>query len=164
MQFSEVIPRLTPEEEKWLREQLEVVSIFAGQEYPESEVPGDKDSAEAQFRGCQAFRDLEDYGGDMDFNYEFDTSEDEPEGWGRHLWLYAEESGDPEQVAHLVRKFLKAFRPAECWSLSYSTTCSKLRVGEFGGGALFVTAADIKWQTAYSFIADQRRAFKQAHA
>ena len=63
-------------------------------------------------------------------------------GWGRHLWVYAEESGSPDNVAWLVQKFLKKFRPDQCWSLTYSTTCSKPRVGEFGGGAVFVTADD----------------------
>ena len=64
------------------------------------------------------------------------------DGWGRHLWFYAEESGSPDNVAWLVQKFLKRFRPDQCWSLTYAATCSKPRVGEFGGGAVFVTADD----------------------
>ena len=67
-------------------------------------------------------------------------------------------------MAHLVQKFLKKFRPADCWPLTYSETCSKPRVGEFGGGALFVTATDVKWQSAFSFIEQERRAFEQAVA
>jgi hypothetical protein len=59
-----------------------------------------------------------------------------------------------------VQKFLKKFRPDQCWSLTYATTCSKPRAGEFGGGAVFVTADEIKWQNAYDFIEDQRAAFK----
>ena len=94
MQFSEVIPRLTPEEEQWLREQLEVVYVFGGKEYREAELPEEMNPDQAQFRGCRAFRDLEDFGGETDFSYEFDTAENEPEDWGRHLWLYAEDSGD----------------------------------------------------------------------
>jgi len=33
-------------------------------------------------------------------------------------------------------------------------------VGEFGGGAVFVTANKIKWQNAYDFIEQQRTAFE----
>jgi hypothetical protein len=61
----------------------------------------------------------------------------------------------------LVTKFLKEFRPDQCWSLTYATTCSKPRVGEFGGGAVFVTADAISWQNAYGFIEEQRAAFQQ---
>ena len=78
---------------------------------------------------------------------------------GRHITDCATEEplcGRP----HKVQKFLKKFRPDQCWSLTYSTTCSKPRVGEFGGGAVFVTANKIKWQNAYDFIEQQRTAFK----
>jgi hypothetical protein len=98
---------------------------------------------------------------DAGFEHRFDTDEAGPENWGRHLWIYAEEGGDVERVAHLVQKFLKKFRPEECWSLSYATTCSKPRVGEFGGGAVFVTAADIKWQSAYIFLCGEKKAFDE---
>ncbi len=74
-------------------------------------------------------------------------------GCTRKIW------GDVSNVAWLVQKFLKKFRPDQCWSLTYSATCSKPRVGEFGGGAVFVTADTIRWQNAYDFIEEQRAAF-----
>jgi hypothetical protein len=162
LQFSEVIPRITPAEEQWLDEQLAVIYVFDGEEYDEEHLPAGKALNEADYGGCRAFRDVE--GGEWGdeeagFEYSFDTDEGGPENWGRHLWIYAEEGGDVERVAHLVQKFLKKFRPEECWSLSYATTCSKPRVGEFGGGAVFVTAADIKWQSTYGFICDELKAF-----
>ena len=91
-----------------------------------------------------------------DFDYAFHDDPDRG-GWGRHLWVYTEECGAPENIAWLVQKFLKTFRPNQCWSLTYATTCSKPRVGEFGGGAIFVTADEIKWQNAYDFVEEQRR-------
>jgi hypothetical protein len=94
------------------------------------------------------------------FCAEFHDDHD-PDGWGRHLWLYTEEGGEPDHVAWLVQEFLKRFHPQECWSLTYATTCSKPRVGEFGGGAVFVTAEEIRWQNAYEFVEQQRAAFKQ---
>lgn len=164
LQFSEIVPRLTAEEEQWLRHQLEVVWIFAGQEYAEDQWPDDHDPSQAQFIGCRAYRDLEGFEPDeyVGFNFEFGTDDDEePVGWGRHLWVYADEGGDLDRIAHLVQKFLGAFRPSDCWSLTYATTCSRPRVGEFGGGAVFVTATEIAWQNAYEFVEQCRSRFGQ---
>jgi hypothetical protein len=164
-QFSEVIPRLTPEEERWLNRELEVVFVLNGQEYGEDELLAGAIPDENEFRGCRAFRDMPDYDSSGDdeagFSYRFDTDDEGPSGWGRHFWIYADESGDLERIGHLVQKFLKTFRPNECWVLTYSESCSRPCVGEFGGGALFVTAQEIKWQSAYSFIAAERAAFEK---
>jgi hypothetical protein len=167
VQFSEVMPRLTLEEEQWLKRQLEIVYVFDGHEHGDLELLEDKDPDEAEFVGCRAYRDMEDYDSseeDAGFEFRFDTDDDRPDGWGRYLWIYADECGDLDRIAHLVQKFLKQFRPNECWALTFSETCSKPRVGEFGGGAMFVTAADVKWQNAYGFIGVERAAFERLHA
>ena len=129
-------------------------------------VPAELADTDADWAGIRFLRDKPDHDPDWDalgFEYTFHDDHDEG-GWGRHLWVYAEESGCPDNVAWLVQKFLKKFRPDQCWSLTYSTTCSKPRTGEFGGGAVFVTADEIKWQNAYNFIEDQRAAFKVKHS
>ena len=74
----------------------------------------------------------------------------------RYLWLHADTYGEPAHVAWLIQKFLKRFRPDQCWSLTYANTCSKPRVGEFSGGAVFVTANEIKFQDASDFVEQQR--------
>jgi hypothetical protein len=137
LQFSASLDDLTSEEAKWLEEQL----------------------AEDE-NHCPVFlRDHED-SEDDDYTYSgFECEFQEREG-KCYLWLVAEESGAPGRVAHLVQKFLKRFRPDQCWSLTYATTCSKPRVGEFGGGAVFVTADEVRWQNAYEFIAQQQSTFK----
>jgi hypothetical protein len=171
LQFSEVIPNLTAEQEEWLNHQLEGIAIVDGKEYPnelgeEKIKVGRKKIAanKAEFAGCRAYRDMKDYdfcmqGSTVGFQYEFDDDRDSNTNWGRHMWLYAEEGAELDLVAHLVQKFLRKFRPKECWSLTYATTCSKPRVGEFGGGAVFVTAAEIKYENAYGFIDQQRTEF-----
>ena len=163
LNFSEVIPQLSEQEAQWLQDQLQVVYVFGDREYAESEVPEDLDPHKADWIGCRAYRDLPgcepDDAENVGFEYEF-SGDDKDEDWGRYVWLYAEEWADLERVAHLVQKFLEQFRPEGCWSLSWATTCSKPRVGEFGGGALFVTAEDVTWQNAYDFIEDQKRAVK----
>ena len=161
LELSEVLPHLTAEEEAWLREQLQCVYIFDGREHPEDGLPSDLDAADADWYGCRAWRDLEGYdpeGEPVGFAYEFDGDHDTPDGWGRHVWLHAEESADLERIAHLVRKFLQQFRQQACWSLTYATGCSKPRVGEFGGGAMFVTADEVRWQDAYDFVEAQSAA------
>jgi hypothetical protein len=96
-----------------------------------------------------------------DFEWEFADDHDTPDGWGRHLWLHSGEGGDLEAVAHLVQKFLRQFRPSDGWSLTYATWCSKPRVGDFGGGALFVTALEIRWQNAYDWVGRQQKAWQR---
>ena len=104
-------------------------------------------------------RDYEDLDDDADipgFGVEFHGTDKD-----RHAWLSAEEGGDPSRVAHLVQSFVKKFRPDQSWSLTYANTCSKLRIGEFGGGAVFVTADDIHWNNSYDFVEEQRKAFER---
>jgi hypothetical protein len=173
IQFSEVIPSLTAAEEAWLEEQLIGIAVVEGVEYPYDlgdcqVVLGESNKTvpveQAEFAGCRAYRDMpeydfEMYGDSVGFQYRFDDDTEPPDGYGRHLWIYADEGSAPALVAHLVQKFLQEFRPRDCWSLTYSTSCSKPRVGEFAGGAMFVTAAEIKWQSGYEFVEHQRAAF-----
>ena len=164
LQFSEVIPRLTADEEHWLAEQLEVVHIHNGKEYTEHDLPKELAAEDIQWSGCRAYLDLDGFDPEMEdgagFCYKFDTDNDASCNWGRHLWVYAEEYGDVDRLAHLVQKFLKRFRPQDSWSLGYACTCSKPRVGEFSGGAVHVTADKIAWENAADFIALQYRIFK----
>lgn len=68
------------------------------------------------------------------------------------FWVYAEESGEPHHVAKLVQEFLKRFRPDSHFTLSWAWTCSKPRIGHFGGGAVFVTATKMKWMSTSEFL------------
>jgi hypothetical protein len=162
LEFSEIIPKLTPKEEAWLKEQLQPIRVFGDKEYAEDAVPAEMADTEPDWAGVRFLRDKTDYDAQWDdrgFEYAFHDDAD-TDDWGRHLWFYTEEWGNASNVAWLVQKFLRKFRPDQCWSLTYSTTCSKPRVGEFGGGAVFVTADEIKWQNAYDFVEEQHAAFK----
>jgi len=83
------------------------------------------------------------------------TPKDEEYGWNSYggnclsfecevanksVWLYAEEYGDPDQVGSFVQEFLKTFRPDQEFTITWAYTCSKPRVGGFGGGAAIITA------------------------
>jgi hypothetical protein len=165
LQFSEVISQLTPNEESWLRTQLQWIAVQDGREI-EVDDQGLDGAVDGQWVGPRFLRDYEDEAEDYDpscgelgFQFDFHDDHDTPDGWGRHLWLYAEDGGEPNHAAWLVRKFLRRFRPDQCWSLTWSTSCSKPRVGEFGGGAVFVTATAIRWQNAYDFVERLREVF-----
>ena len=162
LEFSEVLPKLSEQEEVWLKNQLEIVHVFDGEEYAEDAVPDDLASKDPDWIGCRAYRDMKDYDSDLGenagFEYEF-SGDDSDEDWGRHLWFRSAKYGNVAQVAHLVQKFLKQFAPNDSWSLTWATTCSKPRTGEFGGGAVFVTASDIKWNDSYEFVEQQAAAF-----
>ena len=157
LQFSEAIGHLSIEEHDWLQRQLETVYVFGDHEYAEDEMPDNLSTADVTWSGCRAFRDLPDVDSDDDAGFEYEFRENEQ--LGRHLWVYADEGGDPDRVAHLVQKFLRQFRPHESWSLTYATTCSKLRLGEFSGGACFVTAGSIESFDAHDFVSARRAAF-----
>ena len=159
LQFSEMLPNLAAEEAAWLEGQLETIVAFGDREFPEN-APAIATMPNApDFTGPRFLRDNPDFDCRFDvLGFEF-AFEDE-EG-SRSLWLYADTRGNPEHVAWLVHKFLKRFRPDQCWSLTYAATCSKPRVGEFSGGAVFVTATEIKQQTADDFVQQQRAALKQ---
>jgi hypothetical protein len=172
--FSEVLPQLAAEEEAWLQRQLEPVRLRGGQELAEDA------QQEADWCGPRFLADFADHDphadrdadadGDCDdefdvelgFQYEFHADDGLPDGWGRHLWLLAEECGNAEQAAHLVQKFLRTFRPRECWWLTYAVTCSKPRAGAFGGGALFVTANTIARCDCCEFVRAQEQTFSQS--
>ena len=139
LQFSENLESLTPDEAEWLREQLA--------HDPLANCP----------RFLLDFADRE--ADDTDYGFQYDFHDDSHD---HHLWISAEERGDVERVAHLVQKFLRRFRPDQCWSLTYAATCSKLRVGEFGGGAVFVTADTILWQNSHDFIEQEQVRFEAA--
>ncbi len=162
LEFSETLTHLTDEQIDWLQNQLETVHVIDGVEYTEDKLPDTGNGGDGTWIGCRAYRDMEDYdpgfGEDVGFDYSF--SEDVDEDWGRHLWVYSEEHGRVDRVAHLVQKFLREFRPDACWSLTYAGTCSKPRVGEFGGGAVFVTATEIKYSNAWEFVEQQRKRHK----
>ena len=72
---------------------------------------------------------------------------------------FLEINGIPEQ--RLSATGYGEFRPQQSWSMTYSITCSKPRAGEFGGGAVFVTADEIHLQSAYEFVSERQQAFQQ---
>jgi hypothetical protein len=166
LQFSEVVPKLTPEEEAWLRRELEWIYVFGEDTYPEDHVPDHLDLADADWHGCRCYMDLESFDPEegtegAGFEYAFQDDDGRPDGWGRYLWVYADEGADLNRLAHLVRKFLCTHRPGHWWSLTYCLACTRPQASESSGGGIFITAEDIKWFDAHGLIENERQAFEQ---
>lgn len=159
LQFSESLSGLTLAEREWLAQQLETISVVEGREYTFEEMPDACSRADITWCGLRIFRELaaSDADDDGEAGFQFVLNTDPVTGC--YLWLYVEEDGRPDHAAYLVQRFLRAFRPHACWSLTYAVTCSKPRLGAFGGGALFVTADSIEPLHAHAFIDARRAAF-----
>jgi hypothetical protein len=159
-QFSESLFNLTIEEKEWLESQLQTIVALGDREFTEDD-PATK-HGQPDFKGPRFLR------GHPTFDYCFDElgfefaffAEDKP---GCYLWLHADDHGDPRHAAWLVQKFHKQFRPDQCWSLTYSNSCSKPLVGGFSGGAFFVTATEIEELHAAYWVQTRWAAFQQSH-
>lgn len=155
-QFSEIIALDTQEQVDWVRVQLN--SDRLEQLRSLSQNPPDK---------------LPDWKNDLVLAQHIFSGEDGEFQWeivpagtpGKFdLSLYSEENCDLDAVAIFVQAFLKKFHPDHCFTMAWSFTCSKMRSGDFGGGAVFVTADKMEYMDTHSWLAKKaRRAGPQAN-
>ena len=61
------------------------------------------------------------------------------------IWVYSEDEANLDVLVALVCAFQEKFNIEEPWSLEYASTCSKPRIGEFGGGAVFCYKGKDEW-------------------
>ena len=132
-QFSEMIENLTPEACEW----VETVLTFDLDDYD-----GDNDDgAEERHTELKALLSLEGDGVDLEYWPSFEWKI-EGSGVGasvKHsLWLYSEEGCDYEHVEIFVRELICRFMPDYIFTMTSAETCSKPRLGEFGGGWLVI--------------------------
>lgn len=80
-----------------------------------------------------------------DFQWSMRTASAKTPDWVAEMHIYADESGSPEQVAAFLQQYLEKFDPRGSLWFSWAYTCSKMRTGEFGGGAVVVTATAIEF-------------------
>ena len=166
LRFSAFLAELTGAECEWLQEQLAIVYIVDGAEYPEGELPAGKTEADATWIGCRAYLGWDAYEPDpadeVGFLYSFADKPDKAGRWFLHL--YATQSGNVGNVAYVVQKFLKRFRPADSWFLTFCIGSDRAGVGEFGGGAVFVTATDVESFTVEDWATGRVREFENPAA
>ena len=81
---------------------------------------------------------------------------------GADLWLYAEEGADLDSLVGFLQDFLKENRPDSYIGFEWANTCSKMRLDEFSGGAVFITAEKTDWTCTYDFLETKRKEFEAA--
>lgn len=79
----------------------------------------------------------------------------------KRVWFHADENGDPYKVGCVVQQFLKLFRANEYFSLTWACWCSKPRIGEFDGGAIFVTADEIRFHPVCEWVEQVKREWEE---
>ena len=135
-QFSEQIDELPAEAIAWL---YKVTTFNAEDDYAGSE------EAEAALKKLLCSEDLpcavEDWGCMCDVDIDDDAGS---------VWFSAGERGDLEQLAYIIHGLIKQFIPSYVFSLTYSETCSKPRLGEFGGGCMVIAKGEIRSWSAYA--------------
>lgn len=83
------------------------------------------------------------------------------------LYFFAEEHfceigiteiGQPYNCTAILQDKLKLLDPAEYPHIIIegAATCSKMRQGEFGGFAFFITREEIRWVSTWSWIGEQQ--------
>lgn len=140
-QFAGSLHGLNTDEVRWLRHALrDVGKVF-------TDAKGEPITALLDpLRAAEPWRTDDWTPGGFNFDFSFD-SEDK----GTNLRIFAEENGDAYGAGLLVHNFYKLFRPKEIWCLTWADTCSKLRDGQFGGGAVIVTAKEVRQYSTYEW-------------
>jgi hypothetical protein len=138
-QFSEAIDPLTKEEANWIGE-------FLNEEMPEDE---------KALKAWREARNLSEDDADMDEQFpHFAWSLDK----NRTIcWLRDDEGFTESHLIGFLQAYLEKFHPDKAISITGAATCSKPRIGEFGGWWLVVTATKVRggnvWTEAEKEIA-----------
>jgi hypothetical protein len=150
LQFSTSLQLSSPEEVAYWNDALTIIpSLFQnhnlGEDTPEKRQKL-LDQISVQF-GIDLSEDLfDDYLPGFDVEISSENSDE------HGIWFYAEENGSLEFLGTIVQAYFKKFRPDGFFSCSYAETCSKMREDEFSGGAIVVTADEIKYHHVSDFI------------
>lgn len=62
-----------------------------------------------------------------------------------YLYVFSEESGNVEYAVNFVQAILRRFDPKGKVGFDWAETCDRPRTGQFGGGAVVVTATRTKY-------------------
>jgi len=89
----------------------------------------------------------------LDFQYALEESKTRPKKYG--LWMYTEEAGEPVKVGEFVQAYLKKFHPDDIFTLTWAATCSRPRLGQFGGGGMVVTAKQLYFTEAGCWVSNK---------
>lgn len=140
-QFSEAIDEITPEEAAWIEKVLRL------------DAENDEEFGVLQTElGVRHNKAIEYW---PDFEWALEGKDKSS------LWLYSEEGFTEENLTLFVQAFLRKFRPKAVFKATGSCTCSRLRIGEFGGWWLAVSAKEVRggntWDAASQAAEEMRK-------
>lgn len=168
-QGSETFEFTDPSHKAWFEIALEEVSVFWDDSLKAldedrvgwREVTAD-DDVESEY-STKRFRleTLENYSGDDAWGLEYLGFDYDISDTG--IWFYGEENINIERVADLMHMFFKENNiHDQCFTMECASTCSKPRVGEFGGGAVFVTSGAIEGMSTYEWTDRKKEEFRSS--
>ena len=152
LQFSECIC-IEADEFEWVEKYLGILGTFIDEDLKDPETHPDYALYRSVLDTFEIEPDAESF--DFEWNIEDRTKN------SALLYIFSEESGNLENAALFIQQFLRKFRPDGYVSLTWAATCSKMRAGEFGGGAAFITAEKIEFMDSYSWVDKQIAEFKE---
>ena len=74
-----------------------------------------------------------------------DTCGAQAEAENSSTWIYSEEGCDMERLFQIIAECLDVFASELAVWVEWANTCSKMRVGEFGGGGARITREGVEW-------------------
>lgn len=77
----------------------------------------------------------------------------------RSIWFHADEYGNVAHVGQIAYEFIRQFRPHASFTLTWASTCSKPRIGEFFGGGMYVDAGGLEFYSADQWIGEKKLGF-----
>jgi len=147
--FSEEITLKNTEELAWVKEHLGFFRKFHS--YFE-------DKPDLEFEKHPEFSKFEKLCDKYDLEWDWDKLQFEYEISDESIWIYSEGFSDVEQAIRFMQEFLRANRPNDRLHITWAFTCSKPRIGEFGGGAAVITAEKIHSIDLYEWVLEKKNA------
>ena len=144
MQFSEKIDGLTPEMAEW----VERVLCFDGSPYRNDENEDNYLAALADLLGVK-LEELVDV--DVDFWPNFDWQV----GGAEKSSLWLKDNGESfgfDELMLFVHALIKKWMPDYIFTMTWAGTCSKHRLGEFGGGWAMVTKDVVDYEDTWAEV------------
>ena len=151
-QFSEYVTFETAEQRDWFIERLD----FDAEDYCD---PEDAEDGDTKTHDSPLYIEMTELGVDDCTTFSGIRAETEGE---LDLWVCSEEGGDLSALATLVAHYQRVFGIKTPWGASGSSTCSRPRVGEFGGFACFVHLGKQEWIDTWSWVEGKEKEAKDA--
>lgn len=149
--FSEALVLDNAEQAQWMRDQLDPGLLDRLRDFENEQHAKSSTSITTPDWAKDAVLARHIFSGDGDASFEF-TIEGPDREQKYSITFYSEESGDVDAILALVQAYLKKFAPQQRFGLGWANTCSKSRVGDFGGGAAFVTANKIEQINTFNWL------------